>query len=308
MLRKMNIWKKGRQVVYCNIGEYAELRRSPKKLHGKVIQSIMNDPMISTHIKLDVPTNTRDLGGMAAADGGKIVSGKLIRSGNLFGATEADLLRLSGLVGTVVDLRSDKEREEKPDPVIPGAESIWLPVFEKREGGVERDKDSEKRAIDVAAKDPEMAKEKMLGAYRSFVSKEYSVGQYRRLLNMALEPGDKALLWHCTAGKDRTGFGALIIQTLLGVHIDDIYADYLITNEYIKGEVEWLYGMFEKKLGGLDETSQKALFYLFGAHLDYLEEVFNTAEELYGSFDGFLTKGLGMGPEERKKLQDIYLR
>ena len=272
------------------------------------MQSIMNDPIISTRIQLDVPTNTRDLGGMTAMDGRKIVSGKLIRSGNLFGATESDLSRLSGIVGTVVDLRSDKEREEKPDPAIPEAESIWLPVFEKREGSVERDKDSEKRAIDVAAKDPEMAKEKMLGAYRSFVSKEYSVGQYRRLLGMLLEPGEKAVLWHCTAGKDRTGFGALIIQTLLGVPRDDIYADYLITNEYIKGEVEGLYKMFEKKLGGLDETSQKALFYLFGAHLDYLEAVFKTAEELYGSFDAFLTAGLGMGPAERKKLQDIYLR
>ena len=267
----------------------------------------MGGNVISRRIALEVPANTRDLGGMIGIGGRKIVSGKLFRSGNLYGASEADLKYLAENVALVVDLRSDKEREEKPDPVIEGAESLWLPVFEKREIGGSRDKQADRTSFEVAAKAPDMARDKMLGVYKRCSVSEHTLSQYSRLVKLLLEPRDKAVLWHCTAGKDRTGIGSLIIQTLLGVSREDILADYLKTNEYIKEEVSGLYKLFEKRLGGLDERTETALGYLFGAHKEYLDAVYDTTEAQYGSFDAFLEKGLGISPAERAKLQEMYL-
>ena len=60
--------------------------------------------------------------------------------------------------------------------------------------------------------------------YARFVNDDFSLSQYRRFIGLLSEPREKAILWHCTAGKDRTGTGAMFIQELLGVGREDIMA------------------------------------------------------------------------------------
>ena len=263
---------------------------------------------MSERIKLEGLPNTRDLGGMIGADGRKIMKGKLIRSGQLYKATETDLAYLSERVDLVVDFRTERERTEKPNPPLPGAEMLHIPIFESLTAGISRDKESDKAALAMVGRDPEMARQYMSNIYLGFVTSDFSIGQYRRFIRLLLNRKEKATLWHCTAGKDRAGFAAVLVQTLLGVDRSAVMEDYLRTNDYLDTEFASLTEMVSRMTGGgLDERSDQALHFLFGAHEDYLAAVYDKAEELYGGLEQYISDGLGISAEERALFRSLYL-
>lgn len=263
--------------------------------------------MTSTRIPLQTLRNTRDLGGMRATDGRRILSGRLIRSGTLFGASETDLNWLSSHVGCIVDLRSDDELLERPDPEVSGAESIHLPVLRSLTAGVSRDEASDRKAVSILEMDPEDMRSHLLRSYIGFVSDDYSVSRYRRFVEILSDASEKAVLWHCTGGKDRAGFASVIIESLLGVSREDIFADYLETNAYLEPEMADTVRRIEQAHGSLSEKLEKILRYVFLAREEYLEASFREAEERYGSFQRFLQSGLGVTDEMTALLQRKYL-
>lgn len=250
--------------------------------------------------------NTRDLGGMSGIDGRKIIPGKLIRSGHLEPASEGDIQTLGAMTDIIVDFRTDKECEEKPDPKIPGTEYIHLPAVRDVVAGMTREKKAGESVFRTLGNDPSGALKYMCSVYEDFVKDEGCLGCYRSFIDVLLRNPGKAVLWHCTAGKDRTGFAALLIQEILGVRREDIFEDYLRTGEYLRGDVDRLIAYFGGKQGGGKET-EEALGYLFGTSELYLKAVYGKAEELYGSFSGFIEKGLKVTEEEAERLRDIYL-
>ena len=165
--------------------------------------------------------------------------------------------------------------------------------------------DVEKRLSDPKA-DPSLAEEYAV-LHARFVSDDFCLSQYRRFVRLLFEPREKAILWHCTAGKDRTGTGALIIQEMLGVGREDIMADYLITNVYLKEEVSRFIDMIAEREGGMDENAKQAMFAFMGAHEKYPLTVYAEAEARYGSFDAFIRDGLGVTDAEREALRQRYL-
>ena len=260
--------------------------------------------VISTYLDLKGLNNTRDLGGMRTKDGRKIKPGRLIRSSRLSKLEDKDWFTEN--VALVVDFRSSKEVGEEPDPAIPGVEYLHLPIFEVQGEGVSRDKESRKRIMDSAG--PEEARERMASVYLRFVSNEFCLSQYRRFMQLLLEPREKAVLWHCTAGKDRTGTGALFIQELLGVGREDILADYLKTNEYLKEEIHGIVERRASELGrSLGEEEEETMFQFLCAYEEYPLRIYAKAEELYGSFDAFIREGLGISDEEREIIKNMYL-
>jgi len=252
--------------------------------------------------------NTRDLGGMKTADGRIIAKNRLIRSGNLHAATESDIKYISENVGCIVDLRTETERSAMPDPDITGVENIHLSILPNLAAGVSRDKKSDDEAFFRLKDDPDSAGKYMAGIYLGFVLSDHSVSMYRRFIDLLLAAREKALLWHCTVGKDRTGIAAVIIQEILGVDRADIMRDYLLTNDYIRDDQMRLVGTMGFGTGGTVSDNQKKAFgWLFGAHKEYLFAFYEKAEELYGSFDGFLSKALKVTDEEREILKANYL-
>ena len=258
--------------------------------------------VISSYIRIPGMNNTRDLGGMRTKDGRVIRPKMLYRSGRLSDLKDPDWFTQN--VSLVVDMRSSKEVGESPDPEIPGVEHLHLPIFEMQAEGVTRDSESDRR---MRAPDPETALERMASVYARFVSDDFCLSQYRRFIRLLFQPREKAILWHCTAGKDRTGTGALFIQELLGVGREDIMADYLITNEYLKEEVRQLADSMAERAGGMTEEEKKGMFAFLGAHEKYPLTVYAQAQARYGSFDGFLREGLGVSDAEREELRRRYL-
>ena len=251
--------------------------------------------------------NTRDLGGMTTVNGGRIRPGRLIRSGRLCLASAADRELLARTVSAVADFRSEREVLENPDPELPGVAYCHLPIFRERQAGVTREKDSDREAMRLAFEDPEATVGAMRRIYANFVADEYSVSQYRRFLQIVLKDHEKAVLWHCTAGKDRAGFASVIVQELLGVDREAVMADYLLTNENIREECEELVRMTLARRETPSEKAEEAAKLFFSAQRVFLEATYEKADELYGSFEGFLTEGLGVTADDREKLREMYL-
>ena len=160
----------------------------------------------------------------------------------------------------------------------------------------------------MVAREPDKARRYMQNTYLGFVTNPFSLSQYSRFLRLLLISREKGILWHCTAGKDRAGFASVLVQELLGVDRDDIFADYLKTNQCLHEEIRQLCDMVGQSMGGLDEKSALALDYLFGAHEEYLAGLYKKVDETCGSFAAFLEDKLTITREDIEKLQATFLK
>ena len=265
--------------------------------------------MTSQKIAFEKLNNTRDLFGMQTKDGGRIKPGKLFRSGHLFGASEADCADLADRLSMIIDFRTEVECAEKPNPVIGQTEYLHLPVLRSLTAGITKEDSAVRKAAHDWSQDPKGAMQYMTRMYTQFVTDDYAVAQYARFAKELEKERDGVVLWHCTAGKDRAGFAAVIIQEILGVPREDIFEDYLLTNECLKDEVEHISRRIEKKISEYSgsSVSKEALWLLFSAQKDYLEALYRKVDELYGDFDTFLQKGLNVDPAMREHLREMYL-
>lgn len=118
---------------------------------------------------------------------------------------------------------------------------------------------------------------------------------------------EKALLWHCTAGKDRAGIGAVIVQELLGVSREDIYKDYLMTNKCLKEEINGLISHLMTILNSSGRENEHAMRILFGAEPEYLDTLYQALEETYGGMDRYLRDILHVSDSDRERLREMYL-
>ena len=294
--------------------------------------------MPSTLLPFETLHNIRDLGGMPAADGRRIRSGKLIRSGHLADISDTDRAHLAGLVDMIVDFRTTEEESRQPDREIPGAAYYHIPVIDSLTAGITREKEADQDAITLLLFKPKEALEYMKMTYTGFVLSDFARSRYTRFLNLVLAhsraeagaqsgegsgaqnmandgtrngafsaAGTKAILWHCTAGKDRAGIGTVLLQEILGVPRKEIFADYLYTNECLVEDIGRLTRFFKQKAGRDDPVIDESLHYLFGAHEAYLATFYALVEQKFGSMDAFLREALSVTDDMRQTLQDAFL-
>ena len=171
------------------------------------------------HIELEGLPNTRDIGGIPAADGRYVKHARLLRSGALTGATERDLEVLLDDFGvrTVIDLRTEEERREKPDPEdgMEGVRFEDAPVLNTatlgvtREGGIK----GALKMLRAVQDDPAQI---MRDIYERMVLDEASQRGFASFFDDVLDTQEGAVLWHCTIGKDRAGLAAMLLLHVLG--------------------------------------------------------------------------------------------
>ena len=262
--------------------------------------------MFSRKLNYKSLPNIRDLGGMRTDDGRQIKSGKLIRSGHLSRMPEDEVSALAGLVGAVIDFRSDGERIENPDALLADAEYYHFPVVQSLTPGVSREEESDRRAISQLLFTPEEAKNYMVEMYRSLAS-DYAVAQYAEFVRLLLQGNKKTMLWHCTAGKDRAGTAAVIIEEILGIPREVIIADYLTTNEHLQGELRRLTAFVKQQAGTDSPLADESLQYLFGADEDFIKAYYEAVADKYGSMDALIREGLGLSDRDREELREKYL-
>lgn len=133
----------------------------------------------------------------------------------------------------------------------------------------------------------------MQDTYRGFVRR--SAGRFAEFFGLLLED-DQPTVFHCTAGKDRTGFAAALVLHALGAGDDEVMRDYLLTNERLQPPaVAWR---------GLEPHVARVLW---GVQPGFLQAAFDAIAQDWGSTDAFLAQGLGVGEPERARLRRLYL-
>lgn len=249
--------------------------------------------------------NMRELGGYEAKDGRKVAYHKLIRSASINHIDAQDKNYLSDYgIKWVVDFRSLEEREAQPDQNIPEAENIFLPIFPIEETETAS---ASPRKMMKRLQDGEDAFQQMIEVYSHFVTDKHVRGQYRKFFDLVLDNYDeeKSLLFHCTAGKDRTGFAAMLLLNGLGVDHERIMEDYLATNRYLKRVIQEMYQKAEQ--AGVPTEALHGIEDMMSAKEAYLETSFNLIKQQYGTVTQFLQDGIGVSQQEIKDLQKIYL-
>jgi protein-tyrosine phosphatase len=232
--------------------------------------------MPERHVNLIGASNFRDLGGYETQDGMKLKQGLIYRSDNLSHLSEDDIKKINQIgIKTVCDFRSDIELDEFPSPfsekTLPALKHIPIKTL-----GTKDLKELSTRD-DVSSE--EMAKE-MQHHYVLYVHQHKK--KYRDFINLVAF-GEIPLVFHCFAGKDRTGFGALLYLGLLGVKKETIIEDYLLTNKYFKGPIineDWR------------NTSSDKLKPLFEARVDYINAAFSEIYLSFNSIEDFVVKEL----------------
>ena len=255
-------------------------------------------------------TNTRDLGGIATKDGRRIVSGKLIRGGMLVRANKEELDELLSIpVTRVIDFRTPMETVDYPDPELPGVEQFNLAPFKDFQTGITREKNTDSTIEAIIRKtindDPMFTRNYFINFYGTLVDNDYAMGQYSRFLNMLAEEREGATFWHCTAGKDRAGAAAMLIEEVLGVDYDTIIADYMKTNDYLEQDIQ----SFISKMSYVAprEIVEGPVRDFFGARMEYIESTYNVINKNFGGMENFLKEKLGVDDELKARLRRMYL-
>ncbi len=258
-------------------------------------------------IRLKNLTNTRDIGGFPAYGGKTIVSHRLIRSGELKNADESDLekLRTEYRLHTVIDLRTDAEREQSPDPVMDGVNTVVLPVLDSSFFGIARDEnaiDAWMKLFEDPAKDPTEVFKEM---YRKLFFSDYVKPYYRTFFDVLLENTSGSVLWHCSAGKDRAGAASILAMMALGVSRELMIQDYMMTGPFTKKELRKLYFMIRFFIR--DKRRKKCYRTLLGVKEEYVRQLFDIIDKTYGSDIGYLESFIGLSEAEICTLRTMYL-
>lgn len=241
-------------------------------------------------ISFDGILNVRDLGGLPAADGRRVKPGRLLRGAGLSQASAADAARLRELqLRHIVDFRDASECERHPDRQIEGAQYHSLPALPALPGHA---------ALVNGEPDfgPLFAR-----IYDQMAVTEEAAAAYREFFRILLGCPDGAVYFHCTQGKDRTGVGAILALTALGVPMEAVQADYFLSNVGLKEAME-----HPESPGAArwSRQTKERLFFVFQETLDvYLDRL--TAD--WGGVEGYLRGRLGLTDADFAVLRRDYL-
>ncbi|MDO8714391.1 MAG: tyrosine-protein phosphatase [Polynucleobacter sp.] len=284
--------------IYC-VGSFA-LAQAPSAV-------LAPGESLGIFLNISPVPNLRDLGGYATKNGDVVVRGMAYRSNEFYAMDAEDLIKLQALkLKTDYDLRTSAEIDAQPDNIPPEITYVRLNVMAGEDLITPPDQ------INILFQNPKLATQKWGGAkgveasfialYRDFVLLPSAQKSYRILFLSLSDFANLPGVFHCTNGKDRTGWGAAALLTFLGVPKDQVFSDYLRSNDY-------LLPMHQKEIdafiaGGGDPGIPAALF---GVKQQYLEASFDEMYKRYGTIEQYFSEGLKINATEQKHLREMYL-
>ena len=253
------------------------------------------------HLALEGAPNFRDLGGYATEDGRRVKWGLFFRSDHLHNLTDADLERFQALgIRLVCDFRSPEERSEEPDR-LPAQNPPEVAHLGSWDEGFSAGSLREKiRSGDIEGED---FGELLVRANRMFATR--FADRYAAMFARITRPENLPALVHCTAGKDRAGFASALILRVLGVPVETIYEDFLLTNHYAAEKIERT--ILQARVFSFFQIDGERLRPLLGVERRYLEAALDTIDEEYGSFETYRRSVLGLDDATLRGFRTIAL-
>jgi protein-tyrosine phosphatase len=245
-------------------------------------------------VALEGALNWRDLGGYLTADGRVTRWGCVYRSDGLDQLTDTDLDLIADLgIRLVIDFRVDREVGENPSrlPDHPDLRQQRLPI-----GGDEVEGRSVLETI-LAGDVRVYTVEEMAEVYERLL--EDFASSFGEVLTHAADHANHPMVFHCTAGKDRTGLMAMLLLGVLGVSDDDIVLDYELTTHYRSNKrVEILRPELEKH--GVDVEAVRPFL---TAQAPVMAATIKALKARHGTIEAFLTTKAGVEPGTLTRLE-----
>jgi protein-tyrosine phosphatase len=247
--------------------------------------------------------NLRDLGGWPTPDG-CVRRGLLYRSTNLSKLSDADMPAVAALgLRTVYDMRTESERSAEPDRLPDGVDGIVVDVLADATGAAPAQ-------VVTALSDPDAAAAMFGGdkavvlfehAYRDIVSLPSALTAYNRFFSDLTLEQFRPALFHCTTGKDRTGWAAAAMLLLLGVSEQDVMREYLLTNDQLLPALQPILDQFAANGG-----DPQLLHPVLGVQPEYLNATLDEMRNRYGTIQGYFSAGLGFGTDAQAALRKTF--
>ena len=280
---------------------------TPSERQYFIISAGDTDPVTTALrvLPLEGGRNFRDLGGYETEDGRTVRWGRIYRSGVMSGLTSADYDYLSGLgIKVICDFRTAGERTSEPTDWQAGP--IDYLTFPDPEAADQASFMTVFRQPDVT---PEQVSQAMAEGYSQIARDQ--VPAYREMFDR-LAAGEIPLAFNCSAGKDRTGIGAALILTALGVPRDTVLADYALSEKV----VDYMADMHDNASEDAAEDNPYAFLAQLPPELVaplmrsdplYLETAFADIEAEYGSVRAFLREEVDVTDEEVEAIRSELL-
>ena len=232
-------------------------------------------------------SNFRDVGGYRTQDQRRVRTGQVFRSDHLAGLTPEDLVRLTSLgISHSLDFRGAAEYTATPY-AIPGVQRLALTieptVIARMQALVAQ------RIVPTTEETVAL----MCETYRDFVNRNAET--YGRFMKHLLEQPTPQV-FHCTAGKDRTGFAAALLLSALGVDKSTIEHDYLLTNQLYKRDA---------RLEG--QGHPHVMKVLWQVQPEFLNAAFDAVDTHHGGMQDYLHGAIGLSPQELAELRRLLL-
>jgi len=224
--------------------------------------------------QLDGPANFRDLGGYATASGGLTRTGRLYRSDSLSYLSDRDVAALRDELGvrTVIDLRAGHEVEEYGHgPLAAHVQQLHLPIVDQT-----RDPPTPRRLIRRAPKFQQ------LDEIYTFMLREYAE-RFGAVLHVIADPANHPLVFHCAAGKDRTGLVAALVLSVCDVPDDLIVSDFAFTESRMPEIIARHTARAEQASADAEVAAQQ-----YGAQAATMHVVLQALRDEHGSVAGYV--------------------
>lgn len=248
--------------------------------------------------------NFRDLGGYQTTTGHTIKWQKLIRSGHLHELDHDDLNTLQSMnVAFDIDFRAPKEAELQPDKVPSNASYHRLSVFETDKTDASHSQEEIQREY---SDDPSAGFNHMVDIYQEMVTTNQAKAAYQNFFKLLISAeNDQSVLYHCTAGKDRTGLGSVFLLSAFGVGQKTILNDYLLTNDvtadYVNNRVSSILS------AGLPQAFADNTRALSTVAPEYLNRSMETISTSFGSMSNYLSQHLELSNSDIQTLKNNFL-
>lgn len=243
--------------------------------------------------------NFRQLGGIVTKNGRHVVDNVFYRCGALYGFNKDELEYVKSLgIETIMDFRSENEVLYQPDPKIEGANYFNISGLVDEHG----------KQINLS---PEQMEES--GELEDDLVADFLINMYKglplsyayKIMFQEIMKKRVPILFHCSAGKDRTGIGAALILLALNVSEEEIVKDYMLTNEYRKPLIDALINKNKDKIK--QNPKYEEVYRAFEGVLETSIRIsLDSIKERFGTYENYFEQQLGLTSDDLDELRYRY--